>query len=63
MHRNHPQAAANELWWEATVEVPAAAAAMSFCVSAGDSWDNNNRADHKVRFDLMRGLMCNRLPT
>jgi hypothetical protein len=42
------QAADGELWWEAEVEVPAEAVALSFCVHSGDCWDNNGGADHKV---------------
>jgi hypothetical protein len=38
----------DELWWEATFDVPTNAAVISFCVNAGDTWDNNNKADHKV---------------
>lgn len=42
------QASDGELWWEAIVEVPPTAAAMSFCVNSGDCWDNNGGVDHKV---------------
>ncbi|GBF95473.1 glycosyltransferase [Raphidocelis subcapitata] len=41
-------AADDQLWWEASVDLPPDAACLNFCVNSGDCWDNNGGGDHKA---------------